>query len=66
MTLIPDGKVSGAIQQICKYRCQIIVYTESSVRLFNTLLQHKNCVLSWDATGNIHSRKKKFTSFIVL
>jgi len=45
--------VKGAIQVFKKYPCQIIVYTESSIRLFDALLKHKNVVLSWDATGSI-------------
>ena len=53
-----DGKVSGAVQQICKYPLQIIVFNESSIRLFDTLLSHKNIVLSWDATGNVIQDKK--------
>ncbi|CAF4164381.1 unnamed protein product [Rotaria sp. Silwood2] len=54
----PQGRVVGAIQQICKYPYQIIVYTESSIRLFDTLLKHKNIVLSWDATGSVIKEKK--------
>ncbi|CAF2137982.1 unnamed protein product [Rotaria magnacalcarata] len=54
----PDGKVPGAIQQICKWPCQIIVFTESSIRLFDMLLNYKNVVLSWDATGSIIQEKK--------
>ena len=53
-----DDKVPGAIQQICKYPCQIIVFTESSIRLFDTLLSYKNVVLSWDATGSVIQDKK--------
>jgi hypothetical protein len=49
----PDGKVKGAIQHISKYPYQIIGYTETSIRLFDTLLKHKNVILSWDATGSI-------------
>jgi len=40
------GKLKGAIQNISKYPCQIIVYTESSIRLFDQLIRLKNCVLS--------------------
>jgi hypothetical protein len=47
------GKVKGAIQLISKYPCQLIVYSESSIRLFDALLQQKNVVLSWDATGSV-------------
>jgi hypothetical protein len=53
-----DGKVTGAIQIISKYPCQIIVYTESSIRLFDRLIRLKNAVLSWDATGGIIQEKK--------
>jgi hypothetical protein len=53
-----DGKVKGAIQQISKYPCQIIVFTESSIRLFDTLMKHRDVVLSWDATGGIIQEKK--------
>ncbi|CAF1488393.1 unnamed protein product, partial [Adineta steineri] len=52
-----DGKVKGAIQQISKYPCQIIVYTESSIRLFDRLIRLKNAVLSWDATGGVLQEK---------
>ena len=48
-----DGKIKGAIQYISKYPCQIIVYSESSIRLFDALLNHKHVILSWDATGSI-------------
>lgn len=48
-----DGKVKGAIQFISKYPCQIIVFLESSIRLFDALLKHRNVVISWDATGSI-------------
>jgi hypothetical protein len=54
----PDGKIHGAIQQISKYPCQIIVFTESSIRLFDTLMKHQNVVLSWDATGSIIQEKQ--------
>ncbi|CAF3829497.1 unnamed protein product [Rotaria sordida] len=54
----PDGKIKGAIQQISKYPCQIIVYTESSIRLFDTLLKHNSVVVSWDATGSVIQEKK--------
>jgi len=53
-----DGKIKGAIQQISKYPCQIIVFTESSIRLFDTLMKHQNVVLSWDATGSIIQEKQ--------
>ena len=53
-----DGKVLDAIKQIFKYPCQIIVFTESSIRLFDTLLSYKNVVLSWDATGSVIQDKK--------
>ncbi|CAM4769922.1 unnamed protein product [Rotaria magnacalcarata] len=49
----PSGKIKGAIQSISKYPCQIIVYSESSIRLFDALLKHNNVILSWDATGSI-------------
>lgn len=49
----PTGKVPGAIQSISKYPSQVIVYSDSSIRLYNALLQHKNVVVSWDATGSI-------------
>ena len=52
-----DGKIPGAIQQICKYPCQIIVFTESSIHLFDILLGYKNVVLSWDASGSIIQEK---------
>ena len=53
-----DGKIPGAIRQICKYPCKITVFTESSIRLFDTLLSYKNVVLSWDATGSVIQDKK--------
>jgi len=53
-----DGKIRGAIQQISKYPCQIIVYSETSIRLFDSLLKQKNVVLSWDATGSVVQDKK--------
>lgn len=52
------GKLKGAIQKISKYPCQIIVYTESSIRLFDRLIRLKNAVLSWDATGGVVQEKK--------
>jgi hypothetical protein len=54
-----DGKVKGGIQQICKFPCQIIVYSDSSIRLFDTLLNYKNVIISWDATGSIIKQKNK-------
>ncbi|CAF4803751.1 unnamed protein product [Rotaria sp. Silwood1] len=47
------GKVPGVIQSISKYPCQVIVFSESSIRLYDALLKHKNIVVSWDATGSI-------------
>jgi hypothetical protein len=47
------GKVEGAIQAISRYPCQVVVYSESSIRLYDALLKHKNIVISWDATGGI-------------
>lgn len=55
----PQGPLSGAIHQICIYPRKIIVYSESTIRLFDTLLQHKNVILSWDATGSIIKEKNK-------
>ncbi|CAF1593854.1 unnamed protein product [Rotaria magnacalcarata] len=52
-----DGKVKGSIQFISKYPCQIIVYSESSIRLFDLLMKQKNVVLSLDATGSIIKEK---------
>jgi hypothetical protein len=49
----PGGKVKGAIQILSKYPCQVVVFSETSIRLFAALLKHKNVVLSWDATGSI-------------
>ena len=49
----PDGKVKGAIQILSKYPCQVVVFSETSIRLFDALLKHKNVVISWDATGSI-------------
>jgi hypothetical protein len=49
----PGGKIKGAIQYICKHPSQVIIYSESSIRLFDALLQHKNVILSWDATGSL-------------
>lgn len=54
----PDGKVKGAIQILSKYPRQVIVFTETSIRLFDTLLKHKNVVVSWDATGSIIKEKR--------
>ncbi|CAF2637171.1 unnamed protein product [Rotaria sp. Silwood2] len=62
----PDGKIKGAIQQISKYPCQIVVYTESSIRLFDTLLKHKNVVLSWDATGSVIQEKKMHLVYCIM
>lgn len=53
----PDGKVKGAIQFISRYPSQVIVYSESSIRLFDTLLKQKNVIVSWDATGSIIKEK---------
>ncbi len=53
-----DGKIKGAIQQISKFPCQIIVFSESSIRLFDSLIHQKNVVLSWDATGSVIQEKK--------
>ncbi|CAF1474305.1 unnamed protein product [Adineta steineri] len=53
-----DGKIKGAIQKISKYPCQVIVYSESSIRLFDSLLKYKNVILSWDATGSIIQEKQ--------
>ncbi len=58
------GKLKGAIQNISKYPCQIIVYTESSIRLFDQLIRLKNCVLSWDATGGVVQEKKNSPRFL--
>jgi hypothetical protein len=49
----PDGKVKGVIQYISKYPSKIIAYSETSIRLYDTLLKHNNVILSWDATGSI-------------
>ena len=54
----PDGRVSGAIQSISKFPCQLVVYTETSIRLFDCLLKHDNVVVSWDATGGIIKQTK--------
>ncbi|CAF3205771.1 unnamed protein product [Rotaria sp. Silwood2] len=53
----PNGIIKGAIQFISKYPCQIIIYSESSIRLFDTLIKHKNTILSWDATGSVIKEK---------
>ncbi|CAF2908496.1 unnamed protein product [Rotaria sp. Silwood2] len=53
----PDGKVAGVIQFISKYPSQIIAYSETSIRLFDVLLKHKNVTVSWDATGSIIKEK---------
>ena len=53
-----DGKVKGAIQVISKYPCHIIVFTESSIRLFDRLIRLKNAVIAWDATGGIVKERK--------
>lgn len=49
----PGGKVPGAIQVFSKYPCQVVMYSDSSIRLYDALLKHKNVVISWDATGGI-------------
>ncbi|CAF4724585.1 unnamed protein product, partial [Rotaria sp. Silwood2] len=49
----PEGKVAGVIQFISKYPSQIIAYSETSIRLFDVPLKHKNVTVSWDATGSI-------------
>lgn len=54
-----DGKVSGAIQYVSKFPCQVIVFTEASIRLFDALLKEKNVVVSWDATGSIIQERKQ-------
>lgn len=53
-----DGKVTGAIQYVSKFPCQIIVFSEASIRLFDGLLKEKNVVVSWDATGSIIQERK--------
>ena len=47
------GTVKGAIQQISKYPCQITVFSESSIRLFDNLIHQKDVVIAWDATGSV-------------
>jgi hypothetical protein len=47
------GKVKGAIHLISRFPCQVVVYTESSIRLYDALLKYQNIVVSWDATGGI-------------
>ncbi|CAF1441600.1 unnamed protein product [Adineta ricciae] len=53
-----DGRVQGAIQHVSRYPSQVIVFTESSIRLYDTLLKQKNTVLSWDATGSVIQEKQ--------
>lgn len=53
-----DGKVTGAIQYVSKFPCQIIVFSETSIRLFADLLKQNNVVVSWDATGSIIQERK--------
>jgi len=48
-----DRKVEGAIQLISRYPAQIAVYAETFIRLYDSLLKHKNIIFSWDATGGI-------------
>lgn len=36
-----DGKIKGAIQQISRHPCRLIVFTESSIRLFDRLVHKK-------------------------
>jgi hypothetical protein len=47
------GKVYGAIQLISRYPAQIVVYSETSICLYDSLLKHKSTIVSWDATGEI-------------
>lgn len=53
-----DGKVVGAIQCISKYPYQVVVFSESSIRLFDALIKEKNVVLSWDATGSVVQERR--------
>ncbi|CAF4999893.1 unnamed protein product, partial [Rotaria sp. Silwood1] len=48
-----DGKVTGAIQLISKHPSKIIIFTETAIRLFDSLINQKNITISWDATGAI-------------
>lgn len=53
-----DGKVPGAIQCISKYPYQVVVFSETSIRLFDALIKEKNVVLSWDATGSVIQERR--------
>ena len=55
----PGGKVKGTIQILSKYPRQIVVFSETSIRLFDALLKNKNVDLSWDATGSIIKEKQQ-------
>ncbi|CAF4046711.1 unnamed protein product [Rotaria sp. Silwood2] len=48
-----DGIVNGAIQLIQFRPFCTVVFTEASIRLYDTIVSHPETVLSWDATGGI-------------
>ncbi|CAF1463253.1 unnamed protein product, partial [Rotaria sordida] len=50
---IRNGKVTGAIQLISKHPSKIIIFTETAIRLFDSLIHQKDITISWDATGAI-------------
>ncbi len=59
-----DGKVTGAIQLICKHPSKIIIFTETSIRLFDSLINQKNVSISWDATGAIIREKTNSPKYL--
>jgi hypothetical protein len=52
-TINQNGIVKGAIQVISRHPRKVIVFTEASVRLYNTLMAFPDTIISWDATGGI-------------
>ncbi|CAF0954609.1 unnamed protein product [Adineta steineri] len=53
----------GALQIVQSHPFCSIVFTEASIRLYDAIVEHKDSVLSWDATGGV---VKNFTSKQIL
>lgn len=45
--------IKGALQLVQLRPFCVVVFTEASVRLYDSLIDHPDSVLSWDATGGI-------------
>jgi hypothetical protein len=52
-TINQNGIVRGTIQVISQHPRKVIVFTEASVRLYNTLMAFPDTIISWDATDGI-------------